>query len=84
MMVPLRFTRVETGYLLNSLQTSAIGWSRLMFIASPSPALRNASGINSYGLSSIFSMKMPSFVIFALILRSAEQETPSPIGQEAP
>ncbi|OAV73782.1 hypothetical protein Barb7_02845 [Bacteroidales bacterium Barb7] len=84
MMVPFNDRRVETGYLSNAESTSAIGWFRLIFTASPSPALRRASGMKRPGLVSSFSIQIPSLFIFALMLRSAEQETPMPMGQEAP
>ena len=82
--VPFKLNRVDTGCLVNSLRMSSIGKLRSILTASPSPALRNSSGINSLGLSSNFSIQIPSLLILALIFLSAEQLTPSPTGQEAP
>ena len=84
MIVPLRLSRVDTGYCESFLQISAIGSLRSIFTALPSPAFLNSSGMSSVGLSSSFSIHTPSLLIFALMLRSAEQLTPSPIGHEAP
>eukprot|EP00438_Fugacium_kawagutii_P024855 Skav207482 [mRNA] locus=scaffold2519:8734:10009:+ [translate_table: standard] len=42
------------------------------------------SGIYFAGSVSSFSRKTPSSVIFAFACRSAEHETPIPMGQEAP
>ncbi len=84
MMVPFRLRRVPMGYFVRILQTSDIGWSRSIFTALPSPALRSSSGIQRPGLSSSFSIQTPSALILHLILRSAEQLTPRPTGQLAP
>ena len=84
MIVPFNDKRVDTGYLSNSFKISAIGWFKLILTASPSPAWRSSSGINSPGWLSNFSIQIPSLLILHLILRSAEQLTPKPTGQEAP
>ena len=84
MMVPLRLRRVLTGYWLSILHTSLMGWLRSIFTASPSPASRSSTGMSSPGLSSSFSIQIPSLLIFALILRSALQLTPKPMGHDAP
>ena len=75
---------VATGYLLSSASTSFIGRFRSIFTASPSPCSRSSAGIKRPGFSSSFSIQMPSLLIFALMLRSAEHDTPIPTGQEAP
>ena len=82
--VPFRERRVETGYCESCARISFIGRFRSTRTASPSPALRSSSGMYLPGLFSSFSIQMPSRLIFALMLRSAEQETPIPTGQEAP
>ena len=85
MIVPFRLTRVDTGYFVNSAHTASIPLSRSISMPfAPSPGLRYSSGINSLGLVSIFSNQIPSLLILALMLRSAEQLTPIPIGQLAP
>ena len=84
MMVPLSERRVETGYLSSSARISGMGRLRSIFTASPSPAWRYSSGMRLPGLSSSFSIQIPSLLILHLMLRSAEQLTPRPTGQEAP
>ena len=46
--------------------------------------VRCAAGMKRPGSVSRFSRKIPSRVILALMLRSAEQDTPMPTGQPAP
>mmetsp|Transcript_89174 Transcript_89174/g.277221 ORF Transcript_89174/g.277221 Transcript_89174/m.277221 type:complete len:225 (-) Transcript_89174:673-1347(-) len=86
MMVPVRAKRVFTGYLLKSLRFSSMGLFRSILTISPplSSALSCTSGKYLAGSRSSSSRKTPSSVILALAWRSAEQETPMPIGQEAP
>ncbi|MPM41058.1 hypothetical protein SDC9_87707 [bioreactor metagenome] len=82
--VPFSESRVATGYLDNSARISGIGRLRLIFTPPLSPASRIDSGIRRAGLSSIFSIQIPFLLIFALMLRSAEHETPIPTGHDAP
>ena len=79
--VPFRFRRVLIGYLLSSASTSSMGRSRSMSTAGANSGA--CSGRYLAGSFSSCSTKMPSSVIFALILRSALQLTPKPTGQEA-
>ena len=83
--VPFRLTRVETGYLVSSARTASMPLSKSISIPLlPSPGLRYSSGISSPGLVSNFSNQIPSLLILPFILRSAEQDTPIPIGTLAP
>ncbi len=84
MIVPDRDRRVDTGYLVSSASTSAIGRLRSIFTTSPSPCLRYSSGMSSPGLASSFSIQRPLRSILAFTLRSAEQLTPIPMGHDAP
>ena len=85
MIVPLRLTRVETGYFVSSARTVSMPLSKSISMPlAPSPGFLYASGISSEGLVSIFSSQIPSALIFALMFLSAEQLTPMPIGQLAP
>jgi len=51
---------VETGYLESSARMSFIGRFRSIFTPPPSPGRRSSSGINRVGLSSNFSIQIPS------------------------
>ncbi len=83
-MVPVSDGRVETGYCDSwariSLHRTVRDRLYRVAFARAGAALAEYTG----GLCSSFSIRMPSRLIFALMLRSAEQETPIPTGQEAP
>ncbi|CPR40712.1 Uncharacterised protein [Salmonella enterica subsp. enterica serovar Bovismorbificans] len=82
--VPFSDRRVDTGYCDSCCSISLMGRLRSTRTASPSPAWRSASGIYLPGLRSSFSIQIPSRLIFALMFRSAEQDTPIPTGHDAP
>ncbi len=86
-LIPFRIilpVSVESESFVSSFNISDIGWFKSIFTASPSPALRSRSGIWRDGMSSNFSIQIPSLLILHLMLRSAEQLTPIPTGHEAP
>ncbi|CDE85779.1 unknown [Coraliomargarita sp. CAG:312] len=84
-MVPFSLRRVFTGYFESSFSISGIGRLRSISTA-PSEVftLRYSSGIYFAGSVSSSSSQIPSASILAFMLRSAEQDTPRPIGQLAP
>src|SRR5512134_429683 len=83
-MVPVRDSCVVTGYFDSSARISFIGRLRSTLTTPWSCFPRYFPGISRPGFRSSSSSQMPSLSILALTLRSAEQETPIPTGQEAP
>ena len=79
--VPFRFRRVLIGYLESVSSTLSIPSSRS--ISTAGFIIGASAGRKRAGLCSSSSRKIPSSVIFALILRSAEQFTPIPTGHDA-
>jgi hypothetical protein len=79
MMLPLSSRRVATGYWVSVARILSMGWLRSMETASPPPS--GVSGRYRAGSASSCSRKMPALVILALMLRSALQLTPMPMGQ---
>mmetsp|Transcript_45504 Transcript_45504/g.74322 ORF Transcript_45504/g.74322 Transcript_45504/m.74322 type:complete len:210 (+) Transcript_45504:1430-2059(+) len=79
---PVRLTRVETGCRLRVCSISAMGARRSTSTAGCSSSSR--WGRYFAGSVSSLSKNSPSAVIFALIWRSAEHDTPMPTGQDAP
>src|SRR5512145_2693597 len=84
MSVPLSESRVLIGCFESVARISLIGRVRSISTTSPGSSWSVGSGRYFAGFVSSCSRKTPSRVIFALIWRSAEQETPRPTGHEAP
>ena len=79
--VPLRLRRVLIGYCERISRTLSIPSSRS--ISTAGDIAGACSGKKRAGFFSSCSIKIPSGVILALMLRSAEQLTPIATGQEA-
>mmetsp|Transcript_12050 Transcript_12050/g.39433 ORF Transcript_12050/g.39433 Transcript_12050/m.39433 type:complete len:251 (-) Transcript_12050:652-1404(-) len=85
--VPVSESRVATGYRESCARMSSMGRSRstatTASLRPPSPST-DASGRNRAGSRSSASRKTPSRVTLPRTCRSAEQDTPSPTGHDAP
>ena len=81
---PVSARRVRIGCLVSSARMSFIGRLRSISTTLPPSAASSTAGRKRAGSRSSSSRNTPSWVILPTACRSAEQETPIPIGSEAP